>query len=415
VLIGPYADPKYKFLLNQFKGDWGNFHQGMDPCDAVGIGDAACRVLKIPVGSEYQLNSGPSLSHERDRDFMVGGAQWNAASRFTGWRVDQSPGWFFGGIGGITAGPDKAMWFAEMSSGKVGLITMNGEITEYPHNLMREKGVIDVAFCSCYPIPSFPGPGLFFTLWGADRMGYMEITRPEQRVVQPLGLPPDRPELADEAPSGLAVGPDGYLWISLTRRKKIYVYPYGGLYVTPDQPGAITKGADNAMWFLDGLTKIGRMAAPQSTWSDCCHGETGTVVEFPVPTPNPGLTDIAAGADGALWFTEQRASKIGRITTDGKLSEFNLGKDTCPAGITGGPDGALWFAESCANKIGRIMTEGSISEIPIPNAPGGHPWKIAVGPDGNLWFTESGQTGPNDPKIDPKVERLQITLPKAAN
>jgi streptogramin lyase len=61
------------------------------------------------------------------------------------------------------------------------------------------------------------------------------------------------------------------------------------------------------------------------------------------------------------------------------------------------------------------MTEGSISEIPIPNAPGGHPWKIAVGPDGNLWFTESGQTGPNDPKIDPKVERLQITLPKAAN
>jgi streptogramin lyase len=33
---------------------------------------------------------------------------------------------------------------------------------------------------------------------------------------------------------------------------------------------------------------------------------------------------ITTGPDGALWFTEQNASKIGRITTAGVITEFPL-------------------------------------------------------------------------------------------
>ena len=58
-----------------------------------------------------------------------------------------------------------------------------------------------------------------------------------------------------------------------------------------------------------------------------------------------------------------------------------------PVGIAPGPDRNLWFTESYGNKIGRITTEGAITEFLIPTAES-NPLLIAAGPDGNLWFAE---------------------------
>ena len=66
-------------------------------------------------------------------------------------------------------------------------------------------------------------------------------------------------------------------------------------------------------------------------------------------------TDIAAGTDGNLWFTEALGNQIGRITTVGVVTEFPTPTaDSAPYGITTGPDGNLWFTENLGNKIGRI-------------------------------------------------------------
>ena len=51
------------------------------------------------------------------------------------------------------------------------------------------------------------------------------------------------------------------------------------------------------------------------------------------------------------------------------------------------PHGALWFTEQSANKIGRISTAGSVVEFALPTASSG-PSGTAVGPDGALWVTE---------------------------
>ena len=40
-----------------------------------------------------------------------------------------------------------------------------------------------------------------------------------------------------------------------------------------------------------------------------------TITEFPLPTGSGAPLAITAGPDGALWFTESEANKIGRITT----------------------------------------------------------------------------------------------------
>jgi hypothetical protein len=46
------------------------------------------------------------------------------------------------------------------------------------------------------------------------------------------------------------------------------------------------------------------------------------------------------------------------VTTGGTISEFAvLTAISIPSGIAAGPDGALWFTESNANKIGRVTTD----------------------------------------------------------
>ena len=161
---------------------------------------------------------------------------------------------------------------------------------------------------------------------------------------------------------------------------------------SPDsEPPAITTGPDGNLWFTEqAANNIGRITPD------------GVITEFPVPTPNSSPSDIVAGPDGALWFTEFTASKIGRITTAGVVThEFpipvsgqyfdiftgTLTTSSGPRGITVGPDGNLWFAEFNANRIGRITPDGVITEflIPTPNA---RPEDITTGPDGNLWFTD---------------------------
>jgi virginiamycin B lyase len=138
---------------------------------------------------------------------------------------------------------------------------------------------------------------------------------------------------------------------------------------------AIAAGPDGALWFTDWNTnQIRRITT------------AGAITGFPVPESSSGngsLWGIVAGPDGALWFTEHSANRIGRITTAGAVSQYPLrSPGGAPYGITAGPDGALWFAES-AYEIGRITTAGAITEYPSF----GGSSSIVAGPDGALWFT----------------------------
>ena len=113
------------------------------------------------------------------------------------------------------------------------------------------------------------------------------------------------------------------------------------------------------------------------------------VTEFPIPTGASQPRGVAAGPDGAIWFTEGRGNKIGRITTTGTITEFPLPHaSSVPSAITTGSDGALWFTELGSNRIGRISTAGAITEYTSPSL-GVY---MAAGRDGALWFTEGGPT-----------------------
>lgn len=113
-----------------------------------------------------------------------------------------------------------------------------------------------------------------------------------------------------------------------------------------------------------------------------------TIREFSAGlTANAQPNAIAKGPDGAMWFTERQAGKIGRIAPDGTITEINLPGGALPAGIVAGPDGNVWFTEYGTGMIGDInpSTRKLIGEYPVGT--GSAPEGITVGSDGNLWVT----------------------------
>jgi virginiamycin B lyase len=121
--------------------------------------------------------------------------------------------------------------------------------------------------------------------------------------------------------------------------------------------------------------------------------------EFPLPTAASQPTGIATGPDGAVWFTEKAANKIGRITSTGTVKEFTIPiASSEPTSITAGPDGNLWFTESAVNMIGRLTPSGSFSQFTIPTA-NSNPSAVTGELDGNVWFTE--KAGEKIGKITP--------------
>jgi virginiamycin B lyase len=96
---------------------------------------------------------------------------------------------------------------------------------------------------------------------------------------------------------------------------------------------------------------------------------------------------IAAGPDGNLWFSELRASQIGRITPAAEISTFDLGSGALPERLTAGPDDAIWFTDPAGNRIGRLGLDGATAYVPLPTLESG-PAGIVSASDGNLWFAE---------------------------
>ena len=107
--------------------------------------------------------------------------------------------------------------------------------------------------------------------------------------------------------------------------------------------------------------------------------------EHRIPTQGSKPYIAVEGSDGALWFCESGASKIGRLDPKTyRFKEFALPTpNATPIGIIEGPDGAFWFAEKTGNKIGRITPDGKITEFPLPT-PNAGPDAMMAGPDGNI-------------------------------
>lgn len=194
--------------------------------------------------------------------------------------------------------------------------------------------------------------------------------------------PDDRPSPHNSQPTGIALGPDGNIWVAETGRGAIAKITPAGIVTefalgAGNQPYAVTSGIGGVVWITE---RSGVLSTIDSA---------GHVRGVALPNGVTAFAGITKGPDAAMWFTDGHTHAIGRIDASGKVSEFPLPPgEAPPSGITVGSDGNLWFSEDTepltTQNAGRITPSGQIALVKIPHAEQMDP--IVTGPDGNVYI-----------------------------
>jgi len=140
-------------------------------------------------------------------------------------------------------------------------------------------------------------------------------------------------------PQRVAMADDGSVWITDEYHGVTRLDPDGRTreYAISEDDGVaadITAGADGAAWFA-GIETVGRIDRTGKV-------ETWRVGGF-------GLARAITAVDGTFWFTnEGAAGRIERLGAAGPTTGFAVTgarASFAMTGIAAGPDGALWFTQ----------------------------------------------------------------------
>lgn len=188
---------------------------------------------------------------------------------------------------------------------------------------------------------------------------------------------------ASAKPEGIALDPHGDVWftewnlptIGRLAKGKFTQSKIVALKGSASQAVDMILGPDNRMWFTTDENGIG------------AHTVGGKTKLYAIKNNAEQPTKLTIGADKNLWFTEFNGPNIGKITTSGSVTEYNVGAGGNNFGIAAGSDGRIWFTDSANHRIGAINTDGS--GVQYYSVGSGSPAEIASrSQDGNLYFTE---------------------------
>jgi YD repeat-containing protein len=232
------------------------------------------------------------------------------------------------------------------------------------------------------------GPeGLIITVAGSGQAGFSGD-----------GGPATEAQLA--SPSGVALGPDGFMYIADTDNHRIRRVGPDGTIVTVAGNGTPGFGGDN-----------------------------GPAARVQLHTP----AGVAVSPSGRLYIADAGNHRIRQVTTAGIITTLagdgtpGFGGDggpateaqlSFPSGVALGLDGALYLADLFNNRIRRVGLNGTISTVagtgstafngenqPAAMAALDNPAGIALGPEGNLYIADT---------FHYRVRRLAPALPSFA-
>jgi streptogramin lyase len=279
----------------------------------------------------------------------------------------------------IQAGPDGNVYFIESSTNTLGRITPAGQITEVP-----------------MPVADGDVPFLFGpdgNIWFGGYADIGEMT-PQGVLLHDYQIPSATPNFAH---LGVHLGPDGNIWYTEPYKNNDVVgkiTPAGQIteYLLPfGDGGPMVNGPDGNLWVAGNATMTLARIPLDGTLLPGQTIPTSDTFNLPSVPGENGVRGLTVGPDGNFWMTTPDPVQpvIFRVNTSGQVTgEFNVPTlNSFPYAMTVGSDGALWFTENRVDQIGRISTDGTITEIPIPTG-NSISNSIASGPDGNIWFSE---------------------------
>lgn len=132
--------------------------------------------------------------------------------------------------------------------------------------------------------------------------------------------------------------------------------------------------------------------------------------EWAVQTPGAFPHDPLATPDGAIWYTGQHSSLLGRIDSKtGAIKEYPTAiPDSGPHGLTADSEGNIWFTANYAGYVGKLDPKsGSITAFKMPDAQARDPHTPVFDQRGMLWFTV--QAGNMIGRIDPRTAQVKLT------
>jgi len=149
-------------------------------------------------------------------------------------------------------------------------------------------------------------------------------------------------------------------------------------------PNAVTVAPDGSVWFgEEAVPGIGHLYS------------NGSYVEYAWPfNYSPSVTSIWGIVlwNGRVWVSDaQGAQLVGLNATNGGLVAVKLPNASAfPYTITIAPDDSLWFTELFGSRLGRLSIDCKLTEYQIPNTFGGIPTQIAFVNNTYAYYTDVG-------------------------
>ncbi len=134
-----------------------------------------------------------------------------------------------------------------------------------------------------------------------------------------------------------------------------------------------------------------------------------SIREWALPTPGSLPHDPAVGPDGSLWYTAQKANRLGRLDpATGQITEFKLPTaDSGPHGLAADRDGNIWYTGNYAGLIGKLdVKTGQVTEYRMPDPQAKDPHTPVFDQQGMLWFTVQG--GNMVGRLDPATGKTEL-------
>ncbi len=274
----------------------------------------------------------------------------------------------------FSQGPDGSMWLSDGRKAVLWHVRADGKIEQVPIGrttrgiAVDPDGSIWVTHPEKAEITRYGADGQPQAQWFIGRKrgptgGPPRLTFPKPKpaggaagpVKLPKKVPSDRSwtkeerkkRTLDARPSWIVVGPDQAAWFSEPTWNKIGRVTHAGKISSfdyPDdwgEPRRIIAGPDGAVWFaLSNVMALGRITP---------DGEI-TTIDLPY-----GAGALATDSQKRIWFTDAKGVQVGYVDAEGKVHEVPLpDQPRLIRSMAEGPDGAMWFADQVAKVIGRI-------------------------------------------------------------
>lgn len=261
------------------------------------------------------------------------------------------------------------VWFTERLAGKVGKLSPDGKIVEFPLS-SPTSGPLGI---------DLDKNG---NIWVAQRFANkIAMMTPDGKLTE-IELPEP-----DSEPRTVFVDSRDRVWYTARAANEIGYYDIKTkklvrleIPTKTARPAGMWETSDGTIYFVEMVgNKLAKVVGDQ-------------IVEFTIPTKFSGAFKIVADAEDNLWFTQVISNSIAKFNTKThEFIEFKIPtEDSRPGGIAIDRKGRIWFTEQKGNKIAMLdpvkaeaLYREQIKKI-VPNTekPAGEKTSVETQPSG---------------------------------